>query len=79
MFNEKFEMQFEDEGQFPMVQGRLLEHTAYFRTNWAMRHDVAPDWRRRHRHLARKAIGEIRYLTGRPRKNINFGLNRSGS
>ncbi len=42
--------------------------TQLFRRNWPLRHDRDRYWRRLHRHWARQAVGDLRYLTNRPRK-----------
>jgi hypothetical protein len=77
MHDEQFEMRFDDDVPAHLVAGRIEFHRELFKANWDRRHASDPDWARRYRHYARHAIGELRYLTGRPRKNIMFGLNRT--
>lgn len=53
---------------------RLMLETILFRRNFGERNTRDSYWRRIHRYQARRAAGELRYLTNRPRKNINAGL-----
>ena len=50
--------------------------TIYFRRNWEERNTTDRYWRRIHRHYARQAVSELRYLTGRQRKK--FGPSHYG-
>ncbi len=54
------------------MQERITWAINALRNNWACRHDRNPEWRRIHRHFARQAVSELRYLTNRPRKRVNF-------
>ena len=42
--------------------------TILFRRNYGMRHDRDPYWQRLHRHFARQAVSELRFLTNRQYK-----------
>lgn len=47
-------------------------HTILFRRNYGQRNTTDPYWWRLHRQWAKNAIDELRYLTGRQRKNMCY-------
>ena len=51
---------------------RLELQTVLFRRNYGERNTLDRYWRCIHRNFARQALDQLRYLTGRQRKNLAY-------